>query len=184
MNKIIHIYHSIPISLRHVFWFSTILLSFHFLYRALIPFVLPLQFMTSINHFLTEVLYNQSAWINRHLLGLNFTEPQPLYMLFDGKGYVEISAGCSGFKQFYQVFTLFLLFQGPWKHKLWYIPLAMLVMHLVNIFRIVTLSWIVVWNAEYWQFSHDYILRPLFYVFVFGLWVIWVEKLLPGSRKR
>ncbi len=44
-------------------------------------------------------------------------------MWFSNNGYVGVNESCSGLKQFYQIAVLFILFPGPWKHKLWYIPI-------------------------------------------------------------
>jgi len=108
----------------------------------------------------------------------------PVTMWFNqGMGYIIVNSSCSGLKQAYQVTALFVLFPGPWKHKLWFIPAGWAIMFLTNVFRIVVLSLILVWRPEYWNFSHDWILRPFFYVIIFGLWVIWVERFGGFFRK-
>ena len=35
---------------------------------------------------------------------------------------------------------------------------------------------ITLWLPDHWHFTHDWILRPFFYVVIFLLWVWWVEK--------
>ncbi len=125
---------------------------------------------------LAEQVYHVSLWINRAILGLHITTEHPNTMWFSNGGFVRVDESCSGLKQFYQIVVLFVLFPGPWKHKLWYIPMSIIIMHFVNIMRIVALSIMVLWKPEYWDFTHDWILRPGFYVVIFGLWVVWVEK--------
>lgn len=95
---------------------------------------------------------------------------------FPNVGAVEVLPSCSGLKQFYQILFLFLLFPGPWKHKAWYIPAALLVMYFVNVMRIVILSMVLFPWPEHWDFIHLWILRPGFYVVIFGQWVLWNEK--------
>lgn len=75
-------------------------------------------------------------------------------------------------------------FPGPWKHKLWFIPLGLIIIHLVNVFRISGLAYYLKYTPpqEYWEFSHDYIYRPFFYVVMFALWIWWVEKILPKKK--
>jgi exosortase/archaeosortase family protein len=90
-------------------------------------------------------------------------------------GYVAVNESCSGLKIFLQFTVLMILFPGPWKHKLWYIPAGLIILHLTNIFRIVGLAQVTISLPQYWDFSHDYFFRPLFYVVIFTLWVIWVE---------
>jgi exosortase/archaeosortase family protein len=75
-----------------------------------------------------------------------------------------------------------ILFPGSWKKKLWYIPLGILVLHIVNIFRIVILSVVVVNWPRNWDFIHESIMRPFFYVVIFAMWVLWVER-IRGEKK-
>jgi exosortase/archaeosortase family protein len=95
---------------------------------------------------------------------------------------MNVNESCSGFKQMWQVLVLFLFFPGPWKHKLWFIPMGMFSMFLVNVLRIVGLSFAMIYWPEQWDFIHLWILRPFYYVVIFILWVLWVEKV--GGMKR
>ncbi len=91
-------------------------------------------------------------------------------------GYINVNEGCSGFKQDYQLLGLFLLYPGPWKHKLWYIPASFVVMHFTNIFRIVVLTLILQHLPAHWDFWHEWIMRPFYYAVIFGLWMVWNER--------
>lgn len=128
-----------------------------------------------LEQFMAHHVFMPSAWIVEHILGYDIkTLNNTLY--FPNNGYVEVAGSCSGLKQFYQWIFLMVLFPGPWKQKLWYIPMGLLVIHLVNIMRIVILSIVVMKWPQQWDFIHESILRPFFYVVIFALWVIWVEK--------
>jgi exosortase/archaeosortase family protein len=95
---------------------------------------------------------------------------------------IEINENCSGFKQLWQVLILFLLFPGPWKQKIWFIPLGMALMLVFNIFRVVGLSYSMIHWPQHWDIIHLWILRPIYYFIIFMLWVFWVEKF--GGIKR
>ncbi len=95
---------------------------------------------------------------------------------FSNGGFITVNESCSGLKQFYQIIVLFILFPGPWKHKTWFIPMSIIIMHITNILRIILLGMITLWLPDHWHFTHDWILRPFFYVVIFLLWVWWVEK--------
>ena len=128
-----------------------------------------------LEQFMAYQVFWPSAWIVEHIVGYTIgTENTTL--IFPRAGSIVVNGSCSGLKQFYQWTFLMVLFPGPWKKKLWYIPLGILVIHLVNIMRIVILSVILMNWPDQWHFSHDWILRPFFYVVIFALWVIWVEK--------
>jgi exosortase/archaeosortase family protein len=160
---------------------AVITYGFHLLYRHFAAEINAVPVIRTLTEILSQAVFEQSLWINRHLLGLQITTSDPLTMHFTNGGMIWINSGCSGLKLFMQVTVLFLLFPGPWKHKLWIIPLGWLLMHLSNLFRIVSLSVIVLWKPQYWDFSHDWILRPFFYLVIFGMWVWWVERF---RRKR
>lgn len=155
---------------------------FHLLYRHFAAEISAIPVIHAITQWLMEVVFSQSLWINRHILGLQVTTSDPLTMHFINNGIVWISAGCSGLKLFMQVTVLFLLFPGPWRQKLWFIPLGWLLMHITNVFRIVTLSLMAIHLPQYWDFAHDWILRPLFYLVIFAMWVWWVERKVKRKK--
>ena len=156
--------------------FAFITYGFHLIFRHYSSEIMSVEFVSASAEWLALQVYEISLWINRHLLGMLITTEPVNTMWFSNGGYITVNESCSGLKQFYQVFVLFFLFPGPWRHKLWFIPFGFVVMFLTNVFRIVSLSVILLWQPEHWDFSHDWILRPFFYVVLFGIWVWWVEK--------
>jgi len=162
--------------------FCIITFGFHLLFRYFSHEIMSFGVVRLSSDWLALQVYNISLWINRNVFGILITTSPVNTMWFSNGGYITVNSSCSGLKQFYQVFVLFVLFPGPWKHKLWFVPLGWVVMFLTNIFRIVSLSFILLWKPAYWDFSHDWILRPFFYVVLFGLWVGWVESFARGKR--
>ena len=162
---------------RDVVFFFVLILGFHFLFRfwAYHLHYQPLQaIVMPVYGFLTRLLFNNSVWVLKHLTHFQFsTQGNNIVM---GAGHVGVHSGCSGLKQFLEWIVLMTFFPGPWKHKAWFIPLGLVVIHLVNIFRISGLSILLIYFPEHWQFTHDYIYRPFFYVVMFAMWVFWVEK--------
>jgi exosortase/archaeosortase family protein len=158
-----------------IFITLTLLIHFGFRYWVTLDYVPLGPLMHQAYAVMIELLLNHSLWFIRHVL-----QYQPALidhtMYFEQAGYIAINEGCAGLKQFLQVVLLFAIYPGPWKHKLWYIPLGILLMHATNLFRIVGLSWVLHHWPDYWKFSHDYIFRPLFYVVIFTLWMLWEEK--------
>lgn len=156
--------------------FAAITLAFHELWWTYEAWIKSFGFVIGAADWLAKQVFESALWVNRSILGLSIVTSEPNTMWFSNNGYVAVNESCSGLKQFYQIAVLFILFPGPWKHKLWYIPMGIVVMFFTNVFRIVALSVMVIWKPEYWDFTHDWILRPFFYVVIFSLWVIWVEK--------
>lgn len=162
-------------SLIEVGIFAVITLVFHYLWwHGLKSFLLDFAAFKDMEAWLAHQVFVSSAWIVEDVLNYNIsTEGNTIFI---DKGYVAVLGSCSGLKQFYQWTVLMLLFPGPWKHKLWFIPSGIIVINIVNILRIVILSLIVVYWPQQWDFIHEWVLRPFFYVVIFAMWVIWVEK--------
>jgi len=161
-----------------VMLFTIIIYSFHWLWWSggLKHFLKAFAFFSETEEFLAHQVFLPAAWITEHVLRYPI-KAMDNTLYFANHGYVAVEGACSGLKQFYQWTVLMILYPGPWKKKLWYIPLGLLVIHLNNILRIVILSVVVVHWPQHWDFIHLWILRPFFYVVIFALWVVWVEKL-------
>ena len=102
---------------------------------------------------------------------------------FDSGSGTTIIWGCSGLKQSFIWMCLILTVQGGWIHKLWYIPLGWGVCYGFNILRIFLISLFIEFHPEWFTILHDYIFKYLFYAILFGLWVIFVEKIRPNASK-
>jgi exosortase/archaeosortase family protein len=167
-----------------VFIFMVIIIFFHKLWWdwGLKDLLLNYFSFAKLEEVMARQVFLPSSWFVEHVIGYDIkTLNTTLY--FPNNGYIEVNGSCSGLKQFYQWIFLMVLFPGPWKKKLWYIPIGLIVIHLTNIFRIIALSVIVMEWPQYWTFSHDWILRPFFYVVIFIMWVIWVEKFRTKPKK-
>jgi exosortase/archaeosortase family protein len=176
LHKLKRFYHGPFGFVLDVLLFAVITVFFHRLWWDFARIIKGFTVVNVTADWLADQVFATSLWINTRLLGMHITTEVPNYMWFSNGGYVQVNESCSGLKQFYQIIVLFVLFPGPWRHKLWFIPISILIMHFINILRIVILSIMVLWKPEYWDFTHDWILRPGFYVVIFGLWVIWVER--------
>lgn len=176
--------------LRGIFLFMTITIVFHILYKQFFGLVSGKHFYVLSAEVLTDHVYYITAWINEALFGESMIRLDDLrnfrFFVVTDSGTVirelSINRGCSGLKQFYQAFFLFLLYPGPARHKLWYIPVAFIAMQITNIVRIVFLSFTMVYAFQHWYFIHDWVARPMFYVVLFGLWLLWDKYFTRGAR--
>ncbi len=121
-------------------------------------------------------VYRESVWIISGIYDITSID-ESMYIYLPNKNMIYINSGCSGLKQMLQFAILMMVFPGPWMKKLWFIPLGVFIMHLTNLFRVVGLAVVMNNWPQYWDFSHDYFFRPIFYLVIFLLWVFWVEKM-------
>lgn len=98
------------------------------------------------------------------------------YISLIGSQGVVIGPGCDGLVVM-ALFSFFILcMPGSVKHKLWFIPLGVVSIHLVNVIRASVLTVIMAKNPGWLAFNHDYTFTALIYGFVFFLWVSWTKR--------
>ena len=166
-----------------VLLFAIITYGFHVLWWSFFVHIINATGINAVAGWLAHSVFVASAWLDENVFRMDIALYANNTILFKSNyRAIEVNESCSGFKQMWQVLVLFLLFPGPWKQKLWFIPMGMLSMFLVNIIRIVCLSFAMIYWPQYWDFIHLWVLRPVYYLVIFILWVVWVEKY--GGIKR
>lgn len=133
---------------------------------------------------LDEVLIHSMVWVSEGLLRLMGFALYEIASdgwrwqlgIANSAGLLEIGAGCDGLVLF-ALFAVFILaFPGPWRRKLWFIPLGILAIHVANLIRVVSLVILNFYSPESLAFNHDYTWTVLIYGFIFWLWYLWAEK--------
>ena len=116
------------------------------------------------------------------------TDPHTIHFT-SGTG-TTIIWGCTAIKQsfiwFWLIATVIPFTDAKLQiAKLWYIPLGWLCCYLFNILRIFLIALFIEHHPEWFHLLHDYIFKYAFYAMLFGLWVIFVEKIRvsPSSSR-
>ncbi len=94
----------------------------------------------------------------------------------DGTHGLWVGDPCNGITLFALFIGFVIAYPGKIKNKLWFIPLGMLSIHIINIIRIVSLCLIVLYAPDSLAFNHTYTFTILVYSFVFWLWLLWSNK--------
>ena len=163
--------------IRGVFWFVMLTLVIHYSYRfwAQDLHYFPIQpWMKSFQDYMAQMVFDQSTWVVQHILGMDLVKEGRLMLFKNGTG-IRINSSCSGDKQILQLALLLLIFPGKWKTKFWFIPFGIILVHATNILRIVLLSLVATWRPEWMDIIHDSVLRGMFYVVIFGVWILFVR---------
>lgn len=100
----------------------------------------------------------------------------------DGSGGVWVGSNCNAITLF-GLFSIFILcYPGHQRSKLWFIPAGILVIHLLNILRVVILA-IIARSAPQWlDFNHTYTFTILIYAVIFGLWMVWINTFANRNK--
>lgn len=94
----------------------------------------------------------------------------------DGTHGLWVGDPCNGITLFALFVGFIIAYPGKIKNKMWFIPLGLLSIHIINILRIVSLCLIVLYKPESLAFNHTYTFTILVYAYVFWLWLIWSNK--------
>lgn len=98
-------------------------------------------------------------------------------MRFVDGGGTHIVWSCTPLKQMFIWFCLMLTTPNylNW-NKLWFIPLGFLFIHIVNLARIIAITFFMEFHPDWFELLHTYIFKYLFYGLMFLFWVLYVEK--------
>ena len=178
--------------MRNVAIFTILILSFHYLYKywsGQLDFYPLKNEVDSLFIYASNLLFNQSQWVLTNIFNISYTTEVDSQTLFFSSSsgqscYVAVSPGCTSLKQWMHWLFLMLIFPGPWKHKLWYIPLGLVIIEWVNVIRIVGLTLFMIPYPDKFHFFHDYIFKTFVYFMIFLMWVVWVEFFVEKRKGR
>lgn len=102
------------------------------------------------------------------IFGLS-TTPGNYVIGIEGTSGMAVGNYCLALQLWFFFVGLVLVFPSPWKHKLWFAALGLLVIHLLNVVRVVVLGWLLAYAPEYFDFNHYYALRGAVFVAIFLL---------------
>ena len=132
-------------------------------------------------HYLLIVGQTKIAVGLLHLLGYSAHAEYgiPGYMsqiILNSNANVFIGSGCSGLELFLIFAGFIIIFKGNLKYKLWFVPLGLLIILILNIIRITVLAIIFYHSPQYMNFNHKYTFVFIVYGAIFLLWIWWVNR--------
>ncbi len=113
-------------------------------------------------------VFGYEAFINGRLVGIEGT---------DG---IRLIDGCSGISAIGLFIGFVVAYPGRWIPRINFIVIGIGIIYLVNVVRIVTLAITLAEWPEIFGFMHTYSTTAIFYLVIFGLWMIWANN---GSQK-
>ena len=173
-----------------VIYFIVLLLFTHFLWKIVVDGDLNSQQIAIFGRDLTSRFHALSVFTARatHWLICLFPNTdsfiiQDTYLYFqNGSMIINIIWGCTAVKQLYIFIVILAFYRGPWKKKLWYIPLGCIILWVYNIVRIAMICYLTADHPERFDFLHEGLFRYIFYGLIFLLWVIWEEKFVKQKQ--
>lgn len=104
------------------------------------------------------------VFVNAHDIGI------------DGSHGVHVGSPCNGIDLMALFIGFIILFKGRWKDKVWFGLLGLLIIHILNLLRVVALIILAKEHPESLDFNHKYTFTIILYGLIFLGWVLWVKK--------
>lgn len=87
----------------------------------------------------------------------------------------EIVDGCNGIAAIGLFLGFIFAYPGAWMPRVYFSIFGIAVIYLVNVTRIVVLSYIQLYWPQAFEFTHDYSTTAIFYFVIFILWMVWAN---------
>ena len=108
--------------------------------------------------------FDYMIYVDYHKIGLS-----------DAHAIANIGRGCNALELFALFAGFIIIFEGPWKHKLWFIPLGIAIIHILNVGRVLALIFSGKISINVLEFNHKYTFTIIMYIITFIGWMIWVK---------
>ena len=126
-------------------------------------------FQSHISHWLLQVVgYNATIY---DVMG-RFT----CTISLEGRSAVSVGGECGGLELLVLFAGFIIAYGGNRKALLWFIPVGLAIIILLNILRISSLAAIALHYPQYLDFNHKYTFVIIVYAAIFAMWWIWINK--------
>ena len=101
----------------------------------------------------------------------------------DGKYSSIVNEGCNAISVLIIFVAFILAFYTTFKQTITYILISLFVLFVMNISRIILLTYIYRFHKEYSKVSHDYLFPLIIYGSVIILWIVWIKLFVTKKGK-
>jgi exosortase/archaeosortase family protein len=132
---------------------------------------------SALDTLLCRQLATASAWGLRAAGWAAATDAvQPRLLVLNGLPSVIVGAPCDGLVLYVLLAGFVLAYPGPARRRLWFIPLGIVALWLLNIIRIIALALNHQYSPETFEFDHHYAFSAVAYAALGGLWMLWTRQ--------
>ena len=131
------------------------------------------------------LLIRADANLTRYILNLLTidTTTDGSILFFSNQKAILITPQCSGLQHIFEICFILLFYSGPAKHKVWYIPLSIILIYLAAVIHLVILGIFMFNRADLFSWAHNNLSRWVFFSFFFGIWLIWEELIRKKDKQ-
>lgn len=90
---------------------------------------------------------------------------------------IEIVAGCNGVEAVLILISAVLAFPSPWRYKLIGVGVGFVAIQALNLVRIISLYYLLLWNRVWFDWFHLYLWQALIILDALVFWLVWLRWL-------
>ncbi len=124
----------------------------------------------------TALLAQICAWLVTTFDSTAMAAGKVLWDPATGQG-VSIEPGCNGVEACLLLFAAVLAYPSSWKAKFWGMLLGFFAIQIVNVVRVISLFYLLLWNKAVFDFAHEYLWQSLIMLDVLVVWLLWVRRI-------
>lgn len=135
----------------------------------------------------TVIVTRQTSAILNLLSEQTTTLPKPgtasVSILEGMRNALNVYEGCNGINVMIVFVAFIFAFGGAARKMVWFIPLGIILIYLINLVRVLGLFYVAQYWKEYFYYIHKYAFTAFIYGFVLILWWWWIEKISDLSLR-
>ena len=126
-----------------------------------------------------STLLNMLGYVSDTIPGIKQT-----LVRIQGVSMIGVGNPCNGLELFALFSGFIICFPGNLKKKLFFIPIGILGIHCINVLRTLALTLIQYKSPENLEFNHHYTFTIIVYLFIFFMWIQWVNNYSGFKKKK
>ena len=104
-------------------------------------------------------------------------------LIVDGKYSSIVNEGCNAISILIIFVAFILAFYTTFKKTFLYIIISLMLLFVMNISRIILLTYIYRFHSEYSKMAHDYLFPAIIYGAIILLWIVWIKGFVIKNKK-
>ncbi|MBS7333603.1 MAG: exosortase family protein XrtF [Weeksellaceae bacterium] len=125
--------------------------------------------------FSSDLAANGFNFLGFETKSIHYGQENFMRLLVEGKYASIVNEGCNAISVLIIFVAFILAFYTTFKQTFLYIIGSLILLFVMNIFRIILLTYIYRFHTEYSKMSHDYLFPAIIYGSIIFLWIVWIK---------
>lgn len=165
--------------LRFIGSYIILIIIYNWYLNQYLPFGMPDPF-TKWNSDISASIFN---FLGIHSESLHVGNEKFTRLVVEGKFSAYVNEGCNACSVLIIYISFIIAFFTTFKQTIIFLIISIPILILMNIFRIVLLTYIFRFLPEYGKSAHDYLFPAVIYGSVIILWIIWIKLFVIKKNK-